>query len=399
VTRRRPAPVVLATLVALAAALALPLPAAAQSVDAAVEDLRDNDVTFEEGAVDDRDLAELDDAARDLQEDDAYFKIVVLAERVEEHPSVRAYADRVLDGLGGDGRVLVYDPSSAAIASNADSAAEVREAEDAAVDAANRTDSFAEGALAAGRVLVGSEVPSGVDDDDGGGSGSGGWLIWALVIAGVGLGALLLMRRMIGRSEPAGASPAALGAGERTVRSAVDRTANLVLELADPVEAPDAPPEATEAYRQGAAAFMEVQDELEQADTRPELEAVYPRLLEAEWRLQTAKALLEGRTAPAKPQPEPLFPAPPPQARPAPPAEPHYREHGSSPWLTEAAMTAMTILMSRGLGGGGGGGRSHRQPMGDDVFGGLFPTGGGGGGRRGRPRISLGRGGRGMGRR
>jgi hypothetical protein len=398
VTRRRPAPpLVLAILAALAVALAVALPAAAQSVDAAVDDLRDNDVTFEEGAVDDRDLAELDDAARDLQEDDAYFKIVVLAERVEEHPSVRAYAGRVLDGLGGDGRVLVYDPSTAAVASSVDSSAEAREAEDAAVDAANRTDSFAEGALAAGRVLIGSEIPSGVDED-GGGSDTGGWLIWVLVIAGVGLGALLLMRRMIGRSEPAGTSPAALGAGERTVRSAVDRTANLVLELADPVEAPDAPPEATEAYRQGAAAFMEVQDELEQADTRPELEAVYPRLLEAEWRLQTAKALLEGRPAPEQPQPEPLFPAPPPRARPAPPADPHYRELGSSPWLTEAAMTAMTILMSRGLGGGGGG-RSHRQPMGDDVFGGLFPTSGGGGGRRGRPRISLGRGGRGMGRR
>ena len=387
-TGRLPVALAAAALTLLAAA-----PAAAQSLDAAVDDLRDNDVTFEEGAVDDRDLDELDDAARELQEDDAYFKIVVLAERVAEHPSVRAFAQRLLSRLGGDGRVLVYDPSTVGVASNVDPAGEAREAEDAAVETANRSDSFADGALAAGRVLIGSSVPAAV----GGGGGDGGarWLLWLLLIGGVGLGALLLLRGMLGRSAPDRQVAAALGEGERTVRAAVDRTAGLVLELDDPVEAPDAPEAAREAYRLGAAAFMDVQDELEQADTRPELEAVYPRLLEAEWRLLTAKALLEGRSPPEQPVPQPLFPVPP-RAPAPPPTEPRYRELSSSPWLTEAAMTAMQILLSRGLGGG----RSHRGPMGDDVFGGLFPTGGGrGGGRRGRPRISLGRAGRGMGRR
>lgn len=379
--------------VALAAAvlaLVLAAPGAAQSLEAAVDDLRDNDVTFEEGAVDDRDLDELDDAARELQEDGAYFKIVVLAERVTEHPSVRAFAQRLLSELGGGGRVLVYDPSTVGVATDVDPAGEAGEAEDAAIEAANRSDSFADGALAAGRVLIGSSVPAAVGD-----GGGGGWLLWLLVIGGVGLGALLLLRGMLGRSRPDAQVAAALGEGERTVRAAVDRTAGLVLELDDRVEAPDAPEPAREAYRLGAASFMDVQDELEQADTRPELEAVYPRLLEAEWRLATAKALLDGAPPPPEPVPRPLFPVPPAVPAPAPRPEPRYRELGSSPWLTEAAMTAMQILLSRGLGGG----RSHRGPMGDDIFGGLFPTGGGGGGRRGRPRISLGRAGRGMGRR
>jgi hypothetical protein len=387
-------------LAAVAAALLLGQQAAAQSVSAAVDDLRDNDVTFEEGAVDDRDLAELDDAAAELQDGDAFFKIVVLADRVTTAPSVRAFAQQILAGLGGEGRVLVYDPATVGIASDVDSSSEATRAEDAAVAAANESDSFADGALAAGRVLIGSSVPAQVDGD-GGSDGSGaGWLIWVLVIGGVGVGALLLLRGMLGGTSPDEQAQAALGEGEQKVRAAVDRTANLVLALADRIEVPDAPAEAKDAYREGSAAFMDVQDELEQADTRPELEAVYPRLVEAEWRLQTASALLDGRPAPPQPQPEPLFPVPAPRAEPAArPPEPHYQEHGTSPWLTEAAMTAMSILLSRGFGGGGSG-RSYRDPMGDDVFGGLFPGGGGGGGgRRGRPRISLGRGGRGMGRR
>jgi hypothetical protein len=389
-----------ALLAAAAAALLLGQQAAAQSVSAAVDDLRDNDVTFEEGAVDDRDLAELDDAAGELQDGDAFFKIVVLADRVTTAPSVRAFAQQILAGLGGEGRVLVYDPATVGIASDVDPSSEATRAEDAAIEAANERDSFAEGALAAGRVLIGSSVPAQVDGDGGGdGGGGGGWLIWLLVIGGVGVGALLLLRGMLGGTRPDEQAQAALGDGEKKVRAAVDRTANLVLALADRIELPDAPAEAKEAYREGSATFMDVQDELEQADTRPELEAVYPRLVEAEWRLQTASALLDRETPPPKPSPEPLFPVPAPRAEPAPPPpEPHYQGHGTSPWLTDAAMTAMSILLSRGFGGGGSG-RSYRDPMGDDVFGGLFPGGGGGGGRRGRPRISLGRGGRGMGRR
>ena len=125
--------------------------------------LRDHDVTFEEGAVDDRDLAELDDAADELQEDDAFFKIVVLADRVTTAPSVRAFAQQILAGLGGRGRVLVYDPASVGVATDVDPSSEATRAEDAAIESANETDSFADGALAAGRVLIGSSVPAQVD--------------------------------------------------------------------------------------------------------------------------------------------------------------------------------------------------------------------------------------------
>ena len=88
-------------------------------------------------------------------------------------------------------------------------------------------------------------------------------------------------------------------------------------------------------------------------------------------------------------------------------SEPGYRGYEASPWLTTAATMAMSVLLSRGLGGGGQQTTHQRSPMPDDSFGDLFGGGGvgggglfgGGGGTFRRPRISLGRGGRGMGSR
>jgi hypothetical protein len=86
-----------------------------------------------------------------------------------------------------------------------------------------------------------------------------------------------------------------------------------------------------------------------------------------------------------------------------PPQEGGYRGFDVSPWLTQAAIAAVTMLASQR-------GRStpqHRDPMGGDVFGDVFgglgpdPSWSGGrssGGSRGRPRINIGgRGGRGRG--
>ena len=210
-----------------------------------------------------------------------------------------------------------------------------------------------------------------------------------------------------------------LGRGEAKVREAVNRGANAIIKLDERVNLPDSPRAAQEDYREGSRLFMAIQGELEEADTRPELEAVYPRVLEANWYFDSAKARLEGQEPPPKPQPEPLFPrgaiiregeaAPagagqtPQTGAPAgqPAGQRRYSDYDESPWLTDAATIAMRMLMSRW---GWGGYRSYRRPMGDDDFGRNFGGGGifGGGGRssRGgsswRPRINIG-GGRGMG--
>ena len=139
-----------------------------------------------------------------------------------------------------------------------------------------------------------------------------------LIVGVLVVGGLFLWSRL--KKSKARESAVSLGEGEMKVRSHQDQAGNLVLDLADRVELPGAPPEAKQLFQQGAAEFAGLQDDLEQADTRPELEAVYPRIVDAVWKLESAKAVLDGQPAPAQPAAEPLFPAPPAPLAPAQPA-------------------------------------------------------------------------------
>jgi hypothetical protein len=151
----------------LAAVVLAPTVGQAQSVDAAARDLRTHDVTFESGAVTDQDLADLDRVTAQLQADGGYTKVVVLAHPVDTSSSARAFAGKVRDTLGGRGRVIVFDPRDVGIATNVPGeASKVNSAELAAIEAANRSNSFATGVLGAADTL-------GVTGSAGSGSGSG----------------------------------------------------------------------------------------------------------------------------------------------------------------------------------------------------------------------------------
>jgi hypothetical protein len=399
----------------LAAVVLAPSVGHAQSVDAAARDLQVHDVTFENGALTDQDVADLDRVAVQLQSDDGYTKVVVLARPVDSFASARAFAERVRSALGGRGRVIVFDPRDVGIASNVPGeAGSINSAELAAIDAANRSNSFATGVLAAADRLgvKGSPVSTGSADqtDLGSPGGSKGSILpLVLLIALVGAVAVgfYLWRSARRKRATAPASTVSQAEGEQKVRSEVEATSNLVIELADRAETPGAPPESVTAFREGATEFSGLQEELEAADTREELERVYPRLVHARWKLECSKALLDGQQAPAEPSPGPLFPPPPPPAPGTPAAtpepEPHYQRHTQhSPWLTDAAITAITVLASRGLANAGS--RPRRQPS-DDVWfrdryggsrGGADQQSGSTG--RSRPPISMGaQRGRGMG--
>jgi hypothetical protein len=406
----------------LAAVVLAPTVGHAQSVDAAARDLGTHDVTFEKGAVTDQDLADLDSVTAQLQTDGGVTKVVVLAHPVDTSPSARAFAGEVLDALGGRGRVIVFDPQDVGVATNVPGeASKVNSAELAAIDAANRSNSFATGVLAAADTL-GVKGAAGSTSGTGGSSGqdlgapagsTGSILPVVLLVALVGLVGVgfYLWWSSRKRKAAAAASSASEAEGEQTVRGEVEAASNLVIDLADRTETPGAPAEAVTAFRDGASEFAALQDDLEAADTRQELEAVYPRLVHARWKLECSKALLDGQPAPAEPTPGPLFPPPPPPPPGAPPVpsapEPHYQRHTQhSPWLTDAAITAITVLASRGLARARSGPR--RQPSDDvwfrDRYGGAGGRGGGsgGGGRQSgsqsRPKISMGgQRGRGMG--
>jgi hypothetical protein len=405
-------------LVAITASCALgPTAASAQQVDPAVDDLRDNDVTFEEGALSSSELDELDAAAAELQSHDGYFKVVVLGEPIEDFDTGRDYADQVREGLGGQGRVLVWTPNEVALSSNLDTPEELDAAEQAAADGINSGGSLAS-ATGAGAEALGAD-PGGVTADE----GNRGGFPWLLLLLVVGIPVLVLWvmwRSARKQRERATAlSAEEIGAAETKVRSAVDKVANDLLELADKTDLPDAPAEARAAFSQGAQLFTETQKLLEEADTRPELEAAYRERVEAGWHMDTTRALLAGQPPPPEPEPDALFPEPvvvtaPAGASPgqlpggleAPRPEPQYRKPDLSPWISAAAMAAMAMLSRRGMAK-----PQTRPPMDDGAFGqwagGLPPSpsgsrssGGmsGGGGRRvvlpsGRSR------GRGMGRR
>ncbi len=409
--------------------LGLTTTATAQSVKNAVSDLKTHDVTFEDGALTDQDIDELDSLTSRLQSGDGYLKVIVLASPVSTFPSARAYAQQVRATIGGSGRVIVFDPDEVGIASSVPAdASKIETAEAAAQTAANGANSYGSGVSAAASALGVSESGSGGSSGGGdgsggssGGSSSGGGSILALliVLAVLGIGALVLYRWWAARKAKDAAIP--LGVGEQKVRAEVEKASNLVIDLSDRVELPNTPPAAATAFRDGASEFGALQDDLEAADTRPELEAIYPRLVDANWKLETAKAVLDGQPAPATPVPQPLFPAPQPVpagppvgAIPGPSAAPgpHYQEHAHSPWLSNVAMSAITILAARGLANGG---RTYRPPSDDAWFGqhygnqgggmgGMFGGrgfGGRGGGAQSRPPISMGGGrrSRGMGRR
>jgi hypothetical protein len=397
--------------VALAVWTVSAAPVAAQNVEPAVDDLRDFNVTYEDGALTAEELDQLDELTRRLQQDGGYFKVVALGEPVSDFSSGRDFADSVREGLGGDGRVFVYSQNEVAVSSNVDDSGEVDAAERAAADTINDGRSLDAAVAAAAEQL-------GVEPGGRGGEVSGipwGFIFLVFVIP---LGLLLLMwwmsRRQRARYEELSAEE--IGAAETTVRGTVDKVANDLLELADRVDQPGAPEQAGDEFSAGAELFTATQAELEEADTREELEAVYPRVVEAGWHLDSARALLDGQPVPARPEPEPLFPpevvtvpagvgaggdgAEPGADVPSVP-EPNYRGSGASPWITAAAMAAMAMLAQRGMAT-----PSTRPSMDDSSFGswttGLpsFPSFGSSGRGRGGMVVPSGRTrGRGMGRR
>jgi hypothetical protein len=201
-----------------------PVPASAQQVDPAVDDLRDHDVTFEEEAPSSSELDQLDATVAQLQSHDGYIKVVVLAVPIEDFDTGRDFADRVREGLGGQGRVLVWSPHEVALSSNLDTPEEISNAEQAAADRINSGGSLASATGAAAEAL-GADA-GGVTADPRGGGGVP-WLLLLLII-GIPLVLLWVLWRSVRKQrERATASSAEeIGAAETKVRSAVDKVAN-----------------------------------------------------------------------------------------------------------------------------------------------------------------------------
>jgi hypothetical protein len=400
----------------LAAVVLAPTVGQAQSVDAAARDLRTHDVTFESGAVTDQDLADLDRVTAQLQADGDYTKVVVLAHPVDTSSGARAFAGKVLDTLGGRGRVIVFDPRDVGIATNVpDEASKVNSAELAAIDAANRSNSFAQG--------LGAAAGTGASSSASGTAGTGSGSRWQRRRPGPragrldrehlpprARGPLGLVGVGFARSSPGKARRHGLqapGRGQQTVRArgrgGVEPGHRPGRSDRVPVHRPRRSPRSVTAPPSSPPCRT-----TSRAADNARAGGGVPRLVHARWSW-VLESPPHGQPAHAEPTPGPLFPPPPPPppgAAPVPSApEPHYQRHTQhSPWLTDAAITAISVLASRGLASARSSPR--RQPSDDvwfrDRYGG--PAGGGsrGGerqsGSQSRPPISMGgQRGRGMG--
>ena len=274
---------------------------------------RDHDVTFEEGAVDDRDLAELDAIAVALDDDGTDVKIVVLADPVgDEFSSTRDFAEQVLDGLGGDRRVIVFDPGDVGIASSVDPPNEI----EAGRAGRDRRRQHLE--LVRRRRPGGCRGAAGERGERRGPSAADGRRRRRLPVGRRAAAPRRRRGRRAGRRLGAATRPRAaprtppivpgVQGAEVKVREVIDRISRRVLDLADRVKGGE-PAEAARLYEEGSDVFLDLQDDLEAADTRSELEAVWPRIVDADWKLASAEALLEGQPAPPGARRRPAVPA------------------------------------------------------------------------------------------
>lgn len=194
-------------------------------------------------------------------------------------------ADELLAEVGS-GTVLVVTPFEIGWASDRYDDAAIETAVDRSLSAFDRSP-------AAGLEEFAAALPA--PSASGGGLG---WLIPVGVIAVVGGGIWLLVRR--GRNEREKARASRLLEAKEELDGQVAVVANYIVELSDRVTVAEND-EAEDLYRAATDTFAGVQDDLPGADELAEMEGLSDRLDEARWQLEATEAKLEGRSPPPKP--------------------------------------------------------------------------------------------------
>jgi uncharacterized membrane protein YgcG len=166
----------------------------------------------------------------------------------------------------------------------------------------------------------------------------------------------------------------------------LDNIANDILEMEDEVSL-SSNPEVKRHYDSATATYSNLIDKVPNATTADDLVEIAYQLDVAIWELDVAEALLDGKTAPEKPERVKLESAPEKPPIVVPPASDNFdrrAQRQSSPAGFDLGNILLAILAAQNLGGGRGG--TWGQPGGGfPGSGGGFPGGpgaGGGGGTR-----------------
>ncbi len=208
--------------------------------------------------------------------------LVVLATDPGEDPSLTAQR---LGELFGSGTFVVRTPDFIGVYSV--------DYDDATVEAAldDSLDGWRE-SNAAGIKALDSQL-----------TGTGGFPFGPVILGGIVV--LVGWGMYRGRKTSKAAAAARLAERRQALGEQADDVANDILALSDRVQVADNA-EATGHYREANARFSETQDAMAGASSEMEFVRLSNELTEAEWHLEAAEAILEGREVPEKPTDRPV---------------------------------------------------------------------------------------------
>jgi hypothetical protein len=310
---------VAALLVLVFAFSASPVAASAVEPDEIAEQVFTQGFYVEEGAsITDAEASAIVSSARN---EGSRYHLIVL---VETPPGGNtAFADAVYDRMGIDsGTVFVLSEDDTGwVSVDEFTEAELEEAFIIASDAGGSDAAYAANFTAAlfGLDLnVGSTGGSGSADtgsaaggsDDGG--GGSGFLWFILIVGGLGLLVWWLIRR--NKAQASKVTESQLAKARSEIQVQLDGIANDILDME--VEVRGANNATVDAlFDEASTTYSEASDELAAADTPQKLLDLSNKVDLAVWQLDSCEAILDGKQAPPKPEPQKL--APPPQPEPS----------------------------------------------------------------------------------
>ena len=318
--------IVLSAFVALMVVL-VAAPALAQAdPSTAARAIQDTGVYVEDGSdLGEAEAAELVSLARNEGE---RLSIVVLTGNPGS--GAVAFGDAVADRLANPGAILVITPDEFGVAGEGD---HYDEADfDRAIDAADVVGGDADiarafvGALT-GTAIAGAPAEAATPDNaatSGEGaaapapaaSGGGGFPWGLLLLVGGGLFLFMVYRRR--KQQTAMADQAQVNTARAEIQKQLDAVANDLLDMEDEVRVADRS-DIDLLYQTAARTYQEASDALGKAGTAAEFLEITNQLDVAVWQLDSAEALLDGKSPPPKPEPKRLEVPEPVTRRPAPP--------------------------------------------------------------------------------
>ncbi len=357
--------IVLSLVVAMVVAAGVPSAGAADSAEVA-DAIAETGVYVEPGASASAvRIGELVSALRSEGED---ISMVVLAE--EPVGGATTFADAVVRRMGS-GLVLVVAPDTVGVSGTSEEFGDLEIADAVEASFAGETDLevlelFTSQLLGVDVAPATTAAPGAAASDSAEGGGSG--FLWLLALVGGGLILFFWWRRRQGATKGPRLHPD-LAEAKEVVQGQINAVANDIIEMEDEVRQANNP-EVDEFYEAAGSTYSDVTEAFPTANRPQALLDLSNELDEAIWQLDSAEALLDGKTPPERPEPkrlpapEPAPPDPRPEGSRLPPRptydqpvydrRPGRRSSYSGGGLMEILMGAAGAMMAaRGRGGGG----------------------------------------------